>query len=883
MAASLNPREPFNDPAQASDLDVAAVTPELQTQAIQPQRQLGTTPFFADFLAPLKPDTFQGAIGEVEQRLLKINQILAILELDTHDFELTLLAMLESIALKVKEIMGVDQAALFLVDAERRDLWTIATRTPTDTPTEIRIPADRGLMGTVVNRRESIMIGPDCYTDPRTVDIQEQDQAAGYRTYSVFIAPLINANNELVAVIQLSNKLDCNASVDQPLAEPPNESLSQAALAVLPPHLASQGFTTADEQTLNAFTPSIGLILATYRTCDRVIQKQRATSALMDAIHSLNQSSLDLQATLRQVMNEAKHLMRADRGTLWLVDDDTRELWTTITLPNGDERELRIPVGVGFAGQVAQTGIPINVPFDLYDHPHSGNSRKTDQETDFRTCSLLCMPIFNTYGDLIGVTQLVNKYKPGDYPAYDPNTWPAAPECWQASFNRSDMEFMQAFNIQAGVAIQNAKLFAKTKQQEQMQRDILRSLSNGVISTDREGRILAFNESAVTLLGCEHETELRGQFVRELMHLQEGDFSAYLAAALQGEREKDRQQYYPDQTLIVGDGQHNVHLAINAIAATQDPSKINGALVVMEDISGEKRLKSTMYRYMTQELAEELLKSDDTKLGGDRKDVSILFSDIRSYTTLTENMDAEDVVSLLNEYFESMVDAVFQYKGTLDKYIGDAIMAVFGSPLSLADHPWRAVLAAVEMRHRLKLFNQARAETNQKPIRIGIGISSGSVISGNIGCSKRMEFTAIGDEVNLSSRLEGASKLYGCDIIISEHTYQYCAEQIWARELDYIKVKGKTKPVFIYELLGLKEGPLAVDITTINFDLIGHYHQGRRYYLERQFAKAGQEFSKILTVNQDEKAASLQLRRCWYWLQNPPAADWDGAWEMREK
>jgi adenylate cyclase len=161
---------------------------------------------------------------------------------------------------------------------------------------------------------------------------------------------------------------------------------------------------------------------------------------------------------------------------------------------------------------------------------------------------------------------------------------------------------------------------------------------------------------------------------------------------------------------------------------------------------------------MTQELAEELLKLDDAKLGGDRKDVTVLFSDIRSYTALTEKLKAEEVVSMLNEYFESMVDAVFRHKGTLDKYIGDAIMAVFGSPLPLEDHAWRAVQTSLDMRERLVEFNKLRTAANKEIIRIGIGIHSDSVISGNIGSSKRMEFTAIGDGVNLGSRLESASK-----------------------------------------------------------------------------------------------------------------------------
>jgi adenylate cyclase len=300
----------------------------------------------------------------------------------------------------------------------------------------------------------------------------------------------------------------------------------------------------------------------------------------------------------------------------------------------------------------------------------------------------------------------------------------------------------------------------------------------------------------------------------------------------------------------------------------------------MDDISDEKRLKSTMYRYMTQELAEELLKLDDAKLGGDRKDVSILFSDIRSYTALTEKLAAEEVVGMLNEYFESMVEAIFKYKGTLDKYIGDAIMAVFGSPLPLTDHAWRAVQTAVEMRQRLADFNARRMSLNKEPIKIGIGINSDSVISGNIGSSKRMEFTAIGDGVNLGSRLEGASKQYGCDIVISQYTYRPCADLIWHRELDCIRVKGKNEPVKIYELVGLRSDPIAVEKEQI----IEHYHKGREYYLSRKFTRAMGEFGMILEdIDKNDKAAALHLKRCQHFLQEPPPDDWDGVWTLTEK
>src|SRR4028118_597298 len=227
-----------------------------------------------------------------------------------------------------------------------------------------------------------------------------------------------------------------------------------------------------------------------------------------------------------------------------------------------------------------------------------------------------------------------------------------------------------------------------------------------------------------------------------------------------------------------------------------------------------------------------------------------------------------------------MVEAIFKNKGTLDKYIGDAIMAVFGSPLPLKDHAWRAVQTAVEMRHRLADFNARRLSVNKEAIRIGIGINSDSVISGNIGSSKRMEFTAIGDGVNLGSRLESASKQYGCDIIISEYTFQPCRELIWHRELDWIRVKGKNEPVRIYELVGLRGDA----ITNQKQELIERYHKGREYYLKRKFRQAWNEFATIVEeIDPDDKAAKLQMERSQHFVNNPPAEEWDGVISLTEK
>jgi PAS domain S-box-containing protein len=596
-------------------------------------------------------------------------------------------------------------------------------------------------------------------------------------------------------------------------------------------------------------------------------------------------------------MDQAKELMDADRSTLWLIDKEKNQLWTKIPI-NGKLTEINIPRTAGFAGMVAESGEPLLIPFDVYEDDRSEKAREVDKKSGYRTCSMLCMPVFNADEELIGVTQLINKKKPGEFPEYDPANWPEAPDKWKASFNRNDLEFMEAFNIQAGVALQNAKLFDTVKQEQQRQKDILRSLTNGVISTDKQGNIIATNEKARDLLGISHTEVLEGKPVKDLIKVKEGDFAKWFNAAIHPNDEKDRQQYYPDQNLA-SDSQkepQSINLSINSMADVVDPSKVNGALVVMEDISGEKQVKNLMYRYMTPEVAESLLASGDTGLGGKRKHVSVLFSDIRSYTTLTESLTAEDVVAMLNSYFEEMVDAVFKYGGTLDKYIGDALMAVFGSPAPLKDHPWCAMQSAVEMRQRLAAYNEQRVAEKKMPISIGIGIHSDEVVSGNIGSSKRMELTSIGDGVNLASRLEGTSKQYGTDIVISENTYKNYKESLWVRELDLITVKGKTEAVRIYELVGIRKGPIRQRLTKKQHQIIEHYHKGREYYLRPSieqklsndsakecFELAEREFKTVLTIDPENKAAKLHIGRCQLFQQEPPAQPWDGVWKLTEK
>jgi adenylate cyclase len=220
----------------------------------------------------------------------------------------------------------------------------------------------------------------------------------------------------------------------------------------------------------------------------------------------------------------------------------------------------------------------------------------------------------------------------------------------------------------------------------------------------------------------------------------------------------------------------------------------------------EKRyIRQTFSKFVSKTVVDELLKSPEKlELGGEGKRVTVFFSDIRGFTSLSERLTPKQLVDHLNHYLQEMTDVVIKYDGTLDKYVGDEIMAFWGAPVPQHDHALRCCKAAIEMMNKLHEMNKAWAHQKMEQINIGIGINTGEMIVGNVGSSSRMDYTLIGDMVNLGARLEGTNKVYGTNIIISEYTYDEVRDHVIVRELDLIRVKGKEKPVKIYELIDLK-------------------------------------------------------------------------------
>jgi adenylate cyclase len=838
-----------------------------------------TTNYLGQFLTPLTRDSFRDVVADIEQHLQIVNRTLAMLQMDSTGFEILLHNLLNAITVKAREILGADRASVFLIDADQAQLWSIVAESDSDQPIELRLNFGQGIAGIVAETGEAVRIPCDFYDDPRSISAQEHDRVTGYRTYSLMVMPLADKEGRPLAVIELLNKLRFPNNPSQPLDH----------------RIDPQGFSEEDLDRFADFASCIRLVIESSQALYRASGKQRASQALSNAIAAFSRSKLDLNATLLTVMDEAQQLLGADRSTLWILDRDRQLLWANLLQADGQLQEISVPVGVGIVGRVAETGKPLNIPFDLYNHPDGSYAKLLDQQTGYRTCSLLCMPVFDPQGQLIAVTQLVNKRRAGQWPPYSDESWPIAPDAWRTSFHRLDQELMQSFNIQAGVAIHNAQLFESVQRQENLQRQILHNLSNAVISTDRQGRILTANASARNLLGrstrdasledaipgealnCSIAPEpLENLLLTDLIQLQDLDFGQQLLAALSSDDPDARRQYYPDQTLLSRDRTHCVNLTIDSISPPHNPEDISGALVVIDDFSDEKRLKTAMYRYMNRELADEVLRRNEPTLGGVMRDVSVLFADIRSYTPLSEQLPVHQVVTILNDYFETMVEAVFGHKGTLDKFIGDALMAVFGSPMPQEDHPWQAIQCAIEMQQRLTIFNQTHAHILPHPLKVGIGINSDSVICGNIGSSRRMEYTAIGDGVNLASRLEAASKDYGCDILISEQTYRAYKDRLWARELDIIQVRGKCNAVHIYEVMGLRQGDFSAPLSSDQSKILHHFERGRRYYLNQAFIPAMREFIHVLEINPQDRASLRHLQRCQHYMANPPGDDWQG-------
>lgn len=289
------------------------------------------------------------------------------------------------------------------------------------------------------------------------------------------------------------------------------------------------------------------------------------------------------------------------------------------------------------------------------------------------------------------------------------------------------------------------------------------------------------------------------------------------------------------------------------------------------------KMRSTFQRYLGEDVMEAALQNPDRLNIGEKREMTVMFSDIRGFTTLSERMTPEALASFINEYLSPMTKIVFDTKGTLDKYIGDAVMAFWNAPLDVADHGVQACRAAVLMLEKLEELKKDWRARGFPELEIGIGINTGFMVVGNMGSDVRVDYTVLGDSVNLGSRLEGTNKEYDTRVIISEFTYAHVKDEMVCRRLGAVRVKGKTKPVGIYELRGIGRpaGPEAEAITA--------FDQALNAWTARRWDDATAAFGKVLTIWPNDYTAKKYLAEIEEFRAHPPGPDWDGVVSLKTK
>ena len=358
-------------------------------------------------------------------------------------------------------------------------------------------------------------------------------------------------------------------------------------------------------------------------------------------------------------------------------------------------------------------------------------------------------------------------------------------------FSDEDLGLLSALCNQAAVAMDNAKLFKEISQAKQFNESILGSIATGVVTLDTLGEFDSINQAGLKIIKKEKEQVIGNHY----MYLFEKDQE--IVDLIQGAELENKIK--SEQNVSLRSVSDDVVINLSVAPRLSPKGETQGLVMAIEDITDVSKVRNTFKRYVSKQVVDELLE-DDAKLnlGGEEREVTILFTDIRGFTSMSEKMKPESVVSTLNEYFSDMIDIVFKYNGTLDKIIGDELMIVYGAPISSEDDTERAVLTAIEMQNQIEKLNETRKKRKESPIKVGVGINRGLVVSGNIGSRDMMDYTVIGDTVNLGARLCSAA---GPDeIFVSESVFQETKNKFPYKKLEPIKVKGKEKKVNVYEI-----------------------------------------------------------------------------------
>jgi adenylate cyclase len=515
----------------------------------------------------------------------------------------------------------------------------------------------------------------------------------------------------------------------------------------------------------------------------KLLDEERLHLISLAGIGSVVNSSLDLSEVLCAVMDAIVSLTGAERGILMLKTEGAEPVELIPHIARNWEQESIEPIDLALSRtiikRVFDEGLAI-LTTNAQADPRF-DSQKSVITHNLR--SILCVPL-KVKGEITGVIYADNRMRTG-------------------LFTRVQLDLLTAFSNQAAVAIENARLYQSMRSSleevielKSLMDNIFTSLASGVITLDLEDRITQCNRATGLILGSNSDG-LVGKCLEEVLPAFAHELSGYLASV-----RTDENQWVGLEMTRDLPSRGPVTLSLNLSPLKDGLNQIQGVAIVMEDLTEKKRLESQrrlFARMVSPELIEQL-DPDKLQLGGKRTEITALFADVEGFTSFSEGVDPELLVSVLNKYLSAAANAVLEHSGTIDKFMGDAVMAWFNAPVPQADHTLRAVRAALHIQQAVWDVHLELPSEFHLSFRLGIHV--GEAVLGLVGTPAHVNYTAIGDVINTAKRIQ-ENALPG-HILISAEAYDQVADHVVARPVSPLSVKGKRQPVEVYELLGLK-------------------------------------------------------------------------------
>jgi PAS domain S-box-containing protein len=510
-------------------------------------------------------------------------------------------------------------------------------------------------------------------------------------------------------------------------------------------------------------------------------------TALTDVIQAVN-STLEIDEVLRIVMDTIIRLVHAERGFLMLRND--RGEFTTRIARNWEQETLdpsESAISRSVIARVVQESQPI-LTTNAQEDPRFGGQESI---IIYNLRSILCVPL-QVKGELTGVIYVDNRVHTG-------------------VFTETERDLMVAFANHAAVALENARLFdsvrrtlAEVTELKNLMDNVFASIVSGVITTDIQQKILLCNRAAQAILD-RNEQELVGLPLDNVLAETIGKTAAQeISSEIELVNRTDRSITGRELNVSVP-SRGPISLSLNISPLKDASQSTQGVAIVVDDLTEKKRLEAQrrLFERMVSPAVIRQLDPDKLQLGGVHSQITVLFADIRGYTSFSEKLDPETLVSVLNRYLAAAAEAILAQEGTIDKYLGDAVMAWFNAPIPQPDHTLRAVRAALSMRAAVQRLTHSLPP--EYHLQFGAGIHFGEAVLGLVGTEKRLDYTAIGDSVNIAKRIQENSAAN--QILLTEAAYAQVAERVVARPLGPVTVKGKREPIEIFEIIGLKPDP----------------------------------------------------------------------------